>query len=407
MMTDNYTTVLHRLQAKVNALESIRVAFYVVYDSAFPGRALLQELTRDPRFDVYIVLVPDTMRGAENMILQIRKSKESLQDIGVPIIAGYDEDKAQYIDVSAYMDIVCFSNPYDEITHKIFGVNYLQGKSILTFYVDYTFTVTKYSQDVYTREIMRNFWAIFVNAEDSYREIRDTLIANGISSEIDRYILSGYCKMDLYNQSTIVKRTRKCVILAPHHTILEWKDGLEIGGFLDYAETMQELPLRYSDIDFIFRPHPLLFVHLRRDDIWGQSKTDTYLDRLLANSNVKFSDEPEYFSIFANSDALIHDCGSFAAEYLFTGKPACFLRSSRTVIEDQFNAIGQKCIRHHYLATDTGAMFDFMDQIVVNDCDPMRDDRARFVERDLSINYPHAAGAIARHIRDVLCMSES
>jgi hypothetical protein len=64
-------------------------------------------------------------------------------------------------------------------------------------------------------------------------------------------------------------------------------------------------------------------------------------------------------------------------------------------------------MQHHYLAPETGAMFGFMDQVVVNDCDPMRDDRVNFVERDLSINYLHAAGAIARHIRDVLCMSKS
>jgi hypothetical protein len=253
---------------------------------------------------------------------------------------------------------------------------------------------------------MRNYWAIFVSTEDSYQEIREVLIESGKSAEIDRYILSGYCKMDLYKQSVKAQRDRKCVILAPHHTILQWKDGLEIGGFLDYAEAMQELPLLYSDIDFIFRPHPLLFVHLRRDDIWGESRTEAYLHRLLANSNVKFSEESEYFAIFAGSDALIHDCGSFVAEYLFTGKPACFLRSNRTVIEDQFNVTGQKCIRQHYLASDVCAMFDFIHQVVENDCDPMRDERARFVERDLSINHPQVASAIARHIRDVLCMPQ-
>jgi hypothetical protein len=94
------------------------------------------------------------------------------------------------------------------------------------------------------------------------------------------------------------------------------------------------------------------------------------------------------------------------AEYLFTGKPACFLRSNRTVIEDQFNVTGQKCIRQHYLASDVCAMFDFIHQVVENDCDPMRDERARFVERDLSINHPQVASAIARHIRDVLCMPQ-
>ena len=44
--------------------------------------------------------------------------------------------------------------------------------------------------------------------------------------------------------------------------------------------------------------------------------------------------ETEYVELFKSSDALIHDCGSFMAEYLVTNKPVLFLEKNNYKIEE-------------------------------------------------------------------------
>lgn len=444
MSSQHHVEVIERLKQKVAAGQRLRVGFFVPYDTAFPARALMLELAKDPSFDVKLVLIPDVMRGDENMISQLRKSHNTLERLGIPIIFGFNEAQNEYLDISEDFDLICFSNPYDELTHKFFTIDYLKDKSLLTFYIDYTFSVTNYCLKVYTRPLMRSFWKVFINNYNTLEKLQGMASKGPINFSVTNHFLkintrsfmlslwklfinphnileavrgkarkeptnyevTGFCRMDLFAKHNAKARSRKLVIIAPHHTVLPWPGGLEIGGFLNYADFVLGLPKAYPDIDFVFRPHPLLFVHLRRDDVWGPEKTDAYLKELLSNPNVKFSDEPDYYDLFVNSDALIHDCGSFVAEYLFTDKPACFIVSDRTVLTEQFCSIGQKCIEQHYEAVQTQDIVNFIDQVVVGGQDPKQKARSRFAKRELKINYPHASRAIATIIRKTVGLSD-
>ncbi|WP_297571187.1 hypothetical protein [Helicobacter sp. UBA3407] len=44
-----------------------------------------------------------------------------------------------------------------------------------------------------------------------------------------------------------------------------------------------------TDIDFIFRPHPLLFAQLSKEDYWGETKIQVYFDKVCALNNVAYS----------------------------------------------------------------------------------------------------------------------
>lgn len=61
-------------------------------------------------------------------------------------------------------------------------------------------------------------------------------------------------------------KTRKQILLCPHHTI-NTKE-LDLSNFLTYSDLFLELPQLYPDVDFIFRPHPLLKYNLTK--YWGE-----------------------------------------------------------------------------------------------------------------------------------------
>jgi hypothetical protein len=386
-------------EIKIKAKEGkvINVGFFVLYDAVFPAKPLLEILEKQNAFRPLLILIPDTMRGPENMLYQLKKSYDYFSRRYSNVLLGYDEKTSEYVDYSEKLDFVCFSNPYDCLTHKYFTMEYLREKNVLPFYIHYGFSVTKYSRVVHRLDSFGYFWRVFTNTNLHLRELKKYAAGNGRNA-----IVTGYCKMDRLAEQNLVPRKRKTIIIAPHHTVREWKDGLEISNFLSYAEFFLHLPELYPNIDFIFRPHPLLFVTLKMEDMWGQQGVDEYLDRLLKNTNIKFSDEADYFDIFTNSDGIIHDCGSFVAEYLYTDHPACFILSNDVVVSKNFTPIGKKCLDFHYKSYSENDILNFIDNVVLLGNDPMLEARKQFSSSVLKHNYPNASDKIFEYIKEAI-----
>ena len=117
----------------------------------------------------------------------------------------------------------------------------------------------------------------------------------------------------------------KRVIWAPHWTVGEADSFFSTSTFLQYADFMLELARKYSSqIQFCFKPHPMLHNRLCRLEGWGRERADAYYRKWQELPNAQYNNG-EYVGLFKQSDALIHDCGSFLIEYLMTGKPCMYL----------------------------------------------------------------------------------
>jgi CDP-glycerol glycerophosphotransferase (TagB/SpsB family) len=237
-------------------------------------------------------------------------------------------------------------------------------------------------------------WKVFVENQACYDEYRQYGPIKGKNVS-----LVGYCKLDEYSKQKEIKLDRKRIILAPHHSIInDTKKYLYLSNFLEYADLFLNLPKKYPEIDFIFRPHPLLFERLSRDTFWGEEKTQAYFKELISNPNVIYSDGDFYYDIFMNSDAMIHDCGSFVAEYLVTGHPCCYMLRDYT----QFTQFGIECLDYYYKAFNEKDILDFIDNVVIGGIDVQKGERECFVDKYIKINYPDVSGKIIKEIKDAI-----
>lgn len=393
----HFSQVTRRIRHRSRSGARIRVGFFVLYDSAFPARRVAKILADDERFEPVVVLIPDIFRGEENMVAQLEKSQESLADLGVPIVCGYDVQTKSFIDVSDDLDLVCFSNPYDELTHEYFSLAYLRNKSVLPFFISYGFSLSLFHRSTVQRETFSFFWRVFLPTTLNRRDYRKHANVRPGAVEV-----TGYPKMDDLATAQSPSSGRRSIIIAPHHTVREWSGGVELSTFLIYAETIMELPRRYPGIDFVFRPHPLLFIHLKAEDLWGPARSAKYLSDLAKYSNVTIDTANEYLATFARSDALIHDSGSFSAEYLFTGNPALFLSTPNRDPALQFTPLGQECLRHHYHATSVEQIYDFIERVVLAGDDSQKNSRQRFARSTLMPHYPHASERVVRRLSSVV-----
>lgn len=394
-----YKNVVEKLRLKIKNHQKIRVCFFVIFDCTFSCRPLFDEMLKNKNFKPYIVVVPDLSRSREHMVSSFNQTYKSMSKKYKDVYKGYDINSKKFTDFSKIFDIVCFPLPYENMTHKYFEIEHFLNKDILTFYVGYTFTITKFSNEIFKTNFYEYLWRIFVPTVSHLDEYKKYQYLKG-----NNVIVTGYCKMDDLAKQQITCRKRKVIIIAPHHTVTNW-ELLSISNFIKYSNFILKLPKIYPNVDFIFRPHPLLITQLKKNEIWGSVKTEKYIKELKSNSNLTYSDGGEYFNIFANSDGIIHDCGSFLAEYLFTEKPACYLLKDRQSINKWFLPFSKKCLEQCYQAFSKKDILNFIDNVIINNNDPMKDKRVKFVNSELKINYPNSSIFVLNEIKNELLNS--
>lgn len=101
--------------------------------------------------------------------------------------------------------------------------------------------------------------------------------------------------------------------------------------------------------------------------------------------------------VFANSSALIHDCNSFTAEYLYTHKPCAFLYRDNLNTEQCWTEFGKKCVGVHYGIYNAKDLDTFIES-VRNGQDALKEHRIAFAKNEVMINYPHATQKIYENL---------
>lgn len=390
----NYSVIKSKLRKKEQKGKKIRVCFLVIYDSVFPAKHIFEKMCDDNVFEPYILVIPDVLRGTQNMFYQMGKTSESLFAQYKQVYNSYDYNKKQFIDFSNKMDLCFFANPYDSMTLEMYRIKTLSRQKILCLYTSYGYVISNWHYSLYTGVEYNSLYKIYALEKYEYDELRKKL------SNPNTVKLTGYCKMDDLVKFKPAERIRKKIIVAPHHTVNF--EGLTLSNFLKYYIFFLELPKKYPDIDFVFRPHPLLFTAIINNKVWTKEKVEKYLKKMKEIPNVEYQDGGNYFDTFVNSDGLIHDCGSFSAEYLFTGHPCCYLLKDKVMDKKNSNEFHKACIEQHYKARCEQDIIDFIENVVIKENDLIKNQRKEFFEKTLKYNYPNTADYIINNIKKEL-----
>lgn len=394
---NNYKNIIQKIQLSSNT-KPIRVGFLIGSDTAFGGRAVFEKMLLDSTFEACVIVVPHTSMDEEQMFSKMAKTYKSLCS-SYPqhtnkILCSYDKGKKDFIDYSSTLDIIYFDNPYDSVTHKFYTILYL-SQFALTIYIPYGYTgYLNFTVNVYATLAYSLLWNICVENQNNYELIKSHQMA-----KVENLNIAGYPKLDslaellAQEQETIKKR--KQIIIAPHHTLTLKDFSLYLSNFVRLSEFFLKLPKLYPQIDFIFRPHPLLFTQIIRFKIYGgednsQLFVKNYLQSIEQIPNMTYQEGGDYFKSFATADALIHDCGGFTAEWLYTDKPEAFIIESSKTIEREFTPFGKEMLNHLYLVSSEKDIIDFIDSVVLQGQDSMKHSRVAFAQKYIRIHYPNS-----------------
>lgn len=368
-----YDRAVEHIRKKNQPLEVV----FIVNDAAiWKYDSLYRLMASDSAFSPLILVCP-TITG-----LTKEQSRDRLQltyntffDRGYNVMKASENASSHGVSIASLQpDIVFFSYFWTDVMDGQYSVRSLH--KYLKCYVNYGFSNTA-GEWGYASAFHGLMWRYFAECED----IR-SIAFQAQPREMKNIVVTGYPIYDEYQAAkgdvSMWKNADpkyKRIIWAPHHTI-EGHDGLlKFSTFLEDAEGMLHLVEEYKDsLQFVFKPHPQLKSVLYQHPQWGKEKTNAYYQRWADGDNTALQ-TGAYIDLFKSSDAMIHDCGSFIVEYLYTQKPVIYLGEGR---EEQSNIVGKKAYRCHYRGTTIDDVKHFLSDVVLNGNDTMKPIRQAF-----------------------------
>lgn len=363
---------LNGQRAQLRALLSrrpVRVAFQVAHLGKWKCESVLQLMMRNPQFEPSVWIVPAggsrKCKAAQTFSQESAGIRAHFEGYGIPVadypfIDAFPADKRP--------DIVFIHEPYD----YIFGRESYKGLTeTMLCHVPYCFHNTT---DALEFNGIGNNAALFNFYEnDSISKLSASLACNkGRNNAVSGCPLADVFMHEGKNTAPAWKdcgAQMKKVIWAPHWTITEETCWFVSGTFLKNAEAMTELAEQYADrIQFAFKPHPHLYLQLCKHPDWGKEKTDAFYRRWAEMPNTQLA-EGDYVGLFMQSDAMVHDSGSFILEYLFADKPAMFLREGAGY--GDYNDMTLDALKSYIKGLVKADIEDFLQRCVLGTEDPL------------------------------------
>lgn len=384
-----YELTVQKIQNRED--KKIKIAAYVIFDSTFGMESVFDRMMEDiTKWQPQIVVIPDVSRGMQNQIEVYNKTKKYfVQKYGMRnVLDGWNIKNNSFYDNTSNFDMIYFANPYDGMVNKVHSIRYAATRGVLPIYISYGYDVGRITTISRLKNAELNLvWKYFVDTTYSLNDMKKYQIVKGKNA-----ILTGYSKMDKLNDYVKKKTEKKKILIAVHHTV-DLED-LPLSNFLSYHKLFLELPRIYPDIEFVLRPHPLLFTTLINKGIWNRNQVDEYIKEFELRGG-KYSCEGDYLQLFMDCDAMINDCGSFTIEWLYTGKAGCFMlnpRLKKSLLTDLMN----RAISCYSIAKEEQDIIDFVN-IVADDKDVVRPIPS-WVKENIMINYPDTASIIMKEL---------
>lgn len=393
----DYHTYKHRLSKlkdKIFSKEKIKVVFFPINIGMWKNDYLFQMMMKHPRFDPYIVsfFVP-----VDSWDFQLRNQKEMADFFrakGYPYIDMYNVEKGEWLNINAFKPDVVFYTQAVDVAYPQYKIKALWKNSIF-YYIPYCLNMENERAGFNT--LLFNICLKVFAASQFEKDYWSSFFLNRGKN----IVVTGYPSFDyLVKTRNVTKSIWKCsdhrkkVIWAPHHSIMD-NDTLHYSNFLLIAEKMIDLANKYSDeVQFVFKPHPRLRPKLEQLESWGVHRTAEYYNKWGNMSNASFVDG-EYYDLFMTSDALIHDCSTFMAEYLITENPVMFFVREGAFLD--IHDYAKQCFNQHYVGHSMSDIEKFINDVVIGGEDPMRGSRVDFVHNTL---LPKGDKSIAENIFD-------
>lgn len=365
---------------RIQRLGKAKIVFLVSSLPMWRFQQLYELLRHDIRFETIIAIYP--FPGSEEVKKKDTKSLlEFFSKTGISVLdLSKEPAPGAALRKMINPDLIFYPQPYDYLYHNDLDSQFFSDK--LLAYIPYAMVIFR-EPWLDRNTLNETAWRLFFPSETRKRQAENVQYNGGFNIRI-----TGEPVVDLFrapiNSSSWKEQAffKKRIIWAPHFSIQE-NGFLHHNSFLWLYESMLEIAHRYKEkVQFSFKPHPRLLKFLYEMPEWGQEKADAYYQAWKEGENTQL-DTGAYIDLFKESDAMIHDCGSFTAEYHFTRNPVLYTSSNIKAVYDSLNNLGKEALDAHYISDTVSGIDSFIEETVLGGNDPQKARREAFYQKYL------------------------
>lgn len=382
----NHQMKLNHLRDKVKRGKTVKV-FFMVHDAAVFGCAsVYRAMEKQEMFEPYIYVISRRDVAYQDFYIDVKKDIVFFESRGYRTINGYDEwqNPKDFHDLNP--DIIFYDLP------KLYGsagscYNRLDQLNweYLTCYVPYGLLMVDSFYYHYHTKCIRETWRFFLDTKSSFNRV----LADGEFSGFNT-VLSGYPKFDEYYTEDDqlpekINNGKPVVIYAPHHSLFVSNN---FATFDLYKDLMLELVKDHSEINFVFKPHPLLPFQIkareRSGDIsFSQQDYFDYMQEWDNQPNGICITQGDYIKLFKKSCCMITDCGSFIGEYLPSLHPCIYIFNPRKERQDEvYTALAKKILDTYYITRTKEELEQTIQQVIIKGKDPKKSMRMQVLNEE-------------------------
>ena len=367
--------------------DKIKLGFVMIDSAQWSGDELYNLFAADTRFEVTLFDCLRADRGNNKLIAEdFWRGVEQFKKRGLNVLALDNINAA----VPA-QDVLIYLTPYFGYAPLMLHADKVTAKTLMT-HIPYSFDVSVRDKNYYNSIMFRTAWKLFFSSVPGFGVYK-----KNSNIGMPRGLFSGYPRTDVFFETgaefhfdwKMARPDAKKIIYAPHWSI---NDVTNYATFQWNYQFMYEFAKAHPEISWVVKPHQALFFSAVKEGIFPTLEAfKAYLQKWDDLPNAQVYTGAYYQDIFATSDGMIHDSGSFIAEYQFIDKPMIYLTREGTIYNDLANAI----LGVSYLVDgkDFDGIAALMQRVFINGDDYRAAERRAVFDKYL--NYPKYNGMLA------------
>ena len=387
----DYNNFLEKIFAlsvkKIRRKDKIKIGLIIRGSAEWFGDELYNLFSEDNRFEVTVFSFIEMHRLKDKFLQdEFWQGIEKFKSHGINVVALDSRDA-----LVPKQDVYIFSSPYFEMMPNSLHPSKLLLNSLIT-HLTYSFSISVRLKGFYNRIMFHTAWKYFFSSKFSIERYGSDNIVG-----MPRALYSGYPRVDVFFDKNVkfqfdwktAQPNAKKIIYAPHWSI----DGVtRYATFQWNYQFMYEYAKAHPEISWVVKPHPnLSHAAVGKKVFPSHQAFEEYMQKWDDLPNAQVYTGAYYQAIFATSDGMIHDSGSFIAEYQYVDKPMIFL----TRENEKFNDLGKMILQASYLVDgkDHDAIAAMMQKVFIEGDDYKASQRKEVFDKYL--NYPQYNGMLA------------